>query len=126
MEIAATVAVGLLAAVASFQLALALGAPLGKAAWGGSHAGMLPARLRAASAVVGLVVYPAVIAVLLSASGAIDADLVPGRGAVTMWVLATIFLVGAIVNAVSRSHVERWWAPVSLAIAICCAVIAGS
>jgi hypothetical protein len=126
MVIAATVAVGLLVVVAVFQLALALGAPFGKAAWGGAHDGVLPTRLRAASAVVGLVVYPAVIALVLSASGAINADLVPGDGGVTMWVLATIFLLGAIANAVSRSHVERWWAPVSLTIALCCGVVAGS
>ena len=126
MEVAATVAVGLLAVVAVFQLALAFGAPYGRAAWGGAHDGVLPTRLRAASAVVGLVVYPVVIAVVLSASGAIDADPVPGRGAVKMWVLATIFLIGAIANVVSRSRVERWWAPVSAAIAICCAVIAAS
>ena len=126
MEIAATVAVGLLVVVAVFQLALALGAPFGKAAWGGVHDGVLPARLRAASAFVGLVVYPAVIAVVLSASGVIDADLVPGRGAVTMWVLTAIFLLGAMANAVSRSRVERWWALVSLTIALCCGAVAGS
>lgn len=120
MEIAATVAVGLLVVVATFQLALALGAPYGKAAWGGTHDGVLPTRLRGASAFVGLVVYPAIIAVVLSASDLIDADLVPGRGEVTMWVLTTIFLLGAIANAVSRSRVERWWAPVSLTIALCC------
>jgi hypothetical protein len=126
MVIAATVAVGLLVVVAVFQLALALGAPFGKAAWGGAHDGVLPTRLRAASAFVGLVAYPAVIAVVLSASGVIDAELVPGRGAVTMWVLATIFLLGAMANAVSRSRVERSWAPVSLTIALCCGLVAGS
>jgi hypothetical protein len=42
----------------------------------------------------------------------------------TMWVLATILLLGAIANAVSRSHVERWWAPVALTIATCCVAIA--
>jgi hypothetical protein len=124
MEIGAAVAVGLLVVVAVFQLALALGAPFGKAAWGGTHVDVLPTRLRGASAFVGLVVYPAVIAAVLSASGLIDADLVPGRGAVTMWVLATLFLLGAIANAVSRSRAERWWAPVSLAIALCCAAVA--
>ena len=47
---AATVAaaVGLLT-IAAFQLALALGAPLGRAAWGGTHA-QLPPGLRVASA----------------------------------------------------------------------------
>lgn len=79
----------------------------------------------AATVAVGLlVVYPVVVAVVLSASGVIDADLVPGRGAVTMWVLAVLFLVGAIANALSRSRVERWWAPISLAIALCCVAVA--
>ena len=124
MVIAAAVAVGLLVVVAVFQLALALGAPFGKAAWGGAHDGVLPPRLRAASAFVGLIVYPAIIAVVFSASGLIDADLVPGDGAVTMSALAVLFLIGAIANAVSRSRVERWWAPISLALALCCAAIA--
>jgi hypothetical protein len=124
MEFAGTIAVGLLVVVAVFQIVLALGAPYGKAAWGGAHDGVLPTPLRGASALVGLVIYPAIIAVVLSASGLIDADLVPGDGAVTMWVLAVLFLLGAIANAVSRSRVERWWAPVSLALALCCAAMA--
>jgi hypothetical protein len=123
MEFAGTIAVALLVIVAVFQIVLALGAPYGKAAWGGAHDGVLPTRLRGASAVVGLVVYPTIIAVVLSASGLIEADLVPGDGVVTMWVLAAFFLLGAIVNAVSRSRVERWWAPVSLALALCCAAM---
>ena len=125
MQIAATIAVGLLVVVAVFQLALALGAPLGKAAWGGAHEGVLPTRLRVVSAFVGLVVYPMIIAVILSASDLIGADLVPGSGGVTMWVLASLFLIGAIANGVSRSRAERFWAPVSLGIAICCSVVAG-
>ena len=120
MELAGSVAVGLLTVIAVFQMALALGAPYGKAAWGGAHDGVLPPRLRGASALVGLVVYPAIIAVVLSASGLIEADLVPGDGAMTMWVLTTIFLLGAIANLVSRSRLERWWAGVSLTLAFCC------
>ncbi len=124
MEFAGIIAVGLLVVIAVFQIALALGAPYGKVAWGGAHDGVLPARLRGASAVVGLLVYPTIIAVVLSASGLIDADLVPGDGAVTMWVLATILLLGAIANAVSRSRIERLWAGVSLGLALCCAGLA--
>jgi hypothetical protein len=108
MVIAAKVAVGLLVVVAVFQLTLAVGAPFGRAAWGGSHEGvLLPPRLRVASTIVGLVVYPAVIAVMLSAWGVVESDLVPGTRAVTLWVLATIFLIGVVANAVSRSRVER-------------------
>jgi hypothetical protein len=124
MKIAATVAVGLLIIIALFQVVLAMGAPLGNIAWGGKHDRVLPGRLRAASAVAGLVVYPAVIVVVLSASSLIETDLVPGRGMLTMWALATLFVVGAIANAASRSPAERWWAPISLAIAICCAAVA--
>jgi hypothetical protein len=124
MKFAGIIAVGLLVVVAFFQIVLALGGPYGKAAWGGVHDGMLPARLRRASAFVGLVVYPTIIAVVLSASGLIDEDLVAGDGAVTMWVLAGLFLLGAIANAVSRSRVERWWAPLSFVLALCCAAIA--
>lgn len=58
MTIAAAVAIGLLAILAMLQLALALGAPLGVAAWGGGHPGILPRRLRIASAVAGVLVYP--------------------------------------------------------------------
>ena len=124
MGLVGAIAVALLALVAVFQIVLALGAPYGKAAWGGTHDEVLPTRLRGASAFVGLIVYPAIISVVLSGSGLIEADLVAGDGVVTMWVLAGFFLLGAIMNAVSRSRVERWWAPVSLAIAVCCAAIA--
>lgn len=124
MKIAGAVAVSLLAVIGVFQVALALGAPFGKAAWGGEHHGVLPTRLRVASGVTGVLVYPAIMVMLLSASGLIDADLVLWDAGALMWGLAGLFLVGTIVNAISRSSVERWWAPVSLAISVCSAVIA--
>ncbi|MGH2547220.1 MAG: hypothetical protein ACRDHJ_10140, partial [Actinomycetota bacterium] len=37
-------------AISAFQVALALGAPLGGASWGGRHSGRLPAGFRVASA----------------------------------------------------------------------------
>ena len=55
-QIAALVAVVLLGVIVVFQAALALGAPLGYAAWGGAHPGALPPRLRTASAVTALVI----------------------------------------------------------------------
>lgn len=51
-------------------------------------------------------------------------DLVPGDGGVAMWVLAPLFLLGAVANAISRSPVERWWVLVSLGLALCCAAVA--
>jgi hypothetical protein len=126
MEIAAVVATVLLAVVAVFQIALALGAPWGAAAWGGGHPGVLPARYRIASAVVGLLAYPAIGAAILASAGSVAADGVPGTGAAGMWILAALFTLGAISNFASRSKWERIWGPVSLVIAICCAVIAAS
>lgn len=121
VEIAAWIAAALIAGLVVFQLALALGAPAGAAAWGGSHPGVLPIRLRVASAVVGLFFYPAVAAAILGAAGVLGG---PSLGRPGMWVFAGIFILAAIANLVSRSKVERLWSPVALAIAVCCATVA--
>lgn len=125
MKFAAIAAVTLLSIVDIFQIALALGAPLGKAAWGGRHEGILPMRLRIASGVAGLVVYPVIIVAVLDV-GFLDGDLLPVNGASVMWILAALFAAGALANLASRSPIERLWAPLSLAIAGCCAFIASS
>jgi hypothetical protein len=125
VKVAALAAVMLLSIVDIFQIALALGAPLGRAAWGGRHEGVLPRRLRIASGVAGVVVYPLIIVAVLDA-GFVDRELLPVNGASLMWMLAALFAVGALTNLVSRSPVERLWAPVSLAIAGCCAFVASA
>lgn len=125
MKVAAIAAVALLSIVDIFQIALAFGAPLGKAAWGGQHEGILPKRLRIVSGVAGLVVYPLIIVAVLDA-GILDRDLVPVSSASVMWILAALFAVGAVANLATRSPIERLWAPVSLAIAGCCAFVASS
>jgi hypothetical protein len=124
VDLAAIVVVVLLGVVSIFQIALALGAPLGKAAWSGQHDGVLPARLRIASAVVGLVVYPLIGLFVLASAGLIEAEWLPGTGKAGMWVLTGLFSLGALANFASRSQAERYWGPVSLAIAVCCGVIA--
>ena len=124
MTVAAVIAVILLIVVAVFQLALALGAPLGYAAWGGRHQGVLPARLRIASAVAGLVIYPLIIVLVLAAAGLISADWLPVDATAVMWGLAVFLALGALANFASRSPRERFWGPVALAIAVCCALIA--
>lgn len=123
MPIAGAVATLLIVGLVAFQIALALGAPLGAAAWGGQHPGVLPARLRVASGIVGVLVYPILLLVVLSASGLLRVGL-PVDADVAMWVLAGFFALGTIVNAISRSPPERIWSPVSAVLAICCAAIA--
>lgn len=124
MTIAALVAVGLLAVIVIFQIALALGAPLGYAAWGGQHPGTLPMRLRIASGVGAVVIYPLIILAVLASADLIEAPWLPGRGAPLMWGLAGFLALGALANFASRSPRERLWGPVALAIAVCCVVIA--
>jgi hypothetical protein len=124
VQTAALIAIALIGALVVFQLALALGAPYGAAAWGGRIPGVLPRKLRIASAVAGIVVYPLMAVVILAAAGLIGDDWLSIDPAVAMWILTGFFALGAIVNAVSRSAPERIWAPVSAVLALCCALIA--
>lgn len=121
---AAIVAVLLLAAVAVFQLALAIGAPWGAAAWGGRNRGVLPRRLRISSAVAGLVIYPLLIVLVLDAAGWVTIPALDGAGSLPMWILTVLLGVGALANFASRSPVERIWGPVALVAGLCCLVLA--
>ena len=109
----ALVATAILLALAGFQAQLARGRPLGRLAWGGAHE-VLPPGLRTASA-ISIAVYLAVALVLLDAAGVIDAL---GRWTGTAaWALAGYFLLGVLMNAVSRSRDERRvMTPVALAL----------
>jgi hypothetical protein len=123
VTMAAILAVLLLGVIVVFQAALALGAPWGAASWGGQNPGVLPTRLRIASGVAALVIYPTLILAVLASAGLVDADWLPA-GPVAMWLLAGLLAVGALMNVISRSPPERWWGLVALAIAVCCTAIA--
>lgn len=126
MRAAAIIAASLLTTVALFQVALGLGAPAGEYAWGGRIPGRLPTRLRVTSLVAGVILYPILVLLVLRAAAVIDIDPVPDVGRVGMWALAGLFVVGGILNLISRSKRERLWGPVSLAIAACCGVVAAA
>lgn len=100
------------ATIASFQVGLAAGAPWGAAAWGGSHPGTLPPGLRGASAGAA-VVWGAV-------TWAVARLELPETAASRRWLtgLAVIGGVGTVLNAISPSGSERFWAPVSLVMAL--------
>jgi hypothetical protein len=126
MEVAAVIAVVLLAVAVLFQLALALGARFGRAAFGGQNPGTLPVRLRIVSGLTGVVFYPLTIMLVLAASSLVEDLWIPGDGRIVMWVLVAFFSIGALMNALSRSKLERLWAPWSAGIAVCCGMIATS
>ena len=95
----------ILALLAVFQLALALGAPLGRFAWGGQHR-VLPTRLRIGS-LVSIVIYGLVAVLALDKVGLIDVvpDVVSDIG---MWIVFAYFVLGIPLNAISRSKSERY------------------
>jgi hypothetical protein len=106
--------------IALFQLALASGAPLGRAAWGGTHAGTLPRNLRIASAVAVLVWLSATLVVLRR--GGLGPLAVPYPLAYWgTWILCGLLLLGALMNVASSSPWERYfWGPYALVLAGLC------
>lgn len=120
--------VGVVAAVgfvgiAAFQAAIAAGAPLGRAAWGGTHV-RLPQRLRVASAVA--VVFWIVAALVVLARAGFDASPVPfSASRRATWILVLLLPIGAVMNAASRSQWERFlWAPIALVVGVLCLALA--
>jgi hypothetical protein len=111
--------------IAAFQVALGAGAPLGRAAWGGAHE-RLPRNLRVASAVAACVWVLAALIVLAGAG--FKASPIPGSIASwATWALVGLLLVGAVMNFLSRSRLERLiWGPVALALAGLTVIVASA
>ena len=109
--------------IAAFQLALALGAPLGRAAWGGAYE-RLPARLRVASGVaVGIWLLAAL--VILQRAGVPVAPLPDAVAQGGAWIVVGLLAIGAIMNFASSSPWERFgWGPLALILAVLCLIVA--
>jgi hypothetical protein len=112
--------------IAVFQIALAAGAPLGRASWGGAHAGQLPTGLRVASAVaVGVWVFAALI--VLGRAGFAVSPLPASLTTWGTWILVGVLAVGALMNFASPSAWERFgWGPFTLILAVLCLLVARS
>lgn len=111
--------------IAAFQAALALGAPLGRAAWGGRSA-VLTDRLRRASAVAVVIWLFASVVILARARVVVVPlpDVVLDVGA---WALVVLSVLGALVNLASSSSWERFgWAPLAGVLAVLSFVVASS
>ena len=107
-----------------FQLALALGAPMGEYAWGGQNAGTLPKRLRVASA-VNIAVYAAIGGHYLAQSGILRPLLEPSLNTIANWVLVGFMALGRLMNGISKSNKERqMWVPVLLLSVVCSVIVA--
>lgn len=108
--------------VAGFQLLLALGVPMGRAAWGGGQA-TLPPELRVASA-ISMAVFIGAAAVVLGRAGYLGSRFVRAFH-VGAWLLVVALGLGAVMNLASSSVWERFiWAPVALGLAVSTFVVA--
>ena len=88
-----------------FQIALIQGAPIGRFSWGGAH-DVLPRKLRLAS-LSSIFLYAIFAGYLLDKAGV--ANFIDNDNFVTigMWVMTGYFMLGVIMNALSRSKPER-------------------
>jgi hypothetical protein len=117
-EKAAILAVAILGLLVVFQLLMAAGLPLGRAAWGGQHR-VLPANLRLGSlAAAGILIFAGWI--VLARAGLVA----PGDKAtavrVISWVFAVHFTLNTVMNIVSGSPLEQWiMTPTAALLAAC-------
>jgi hypothetical protein len=120
VTVAAVMACLVLGALAVFQLLLALGAPLGRFAWGGQHR-VLPTALRAGS-VVSIAIYALLATVVLARADLVSPGVPVGVVRTATWVIVAYLLLGAGLNLASRSKPER--AVMSPVTAVLCALYA--
>ena len=108
-----------------FQLLLALGKPMGRAAWGGEHR-VLPTNLRWSSLAAVFILALAAWMVLARAG-----LVLPGANVLAIkiltWVFTGYFLFNTIMNILSKSPLERFiMTPAAVVIVVCFAWVARS
>lgn len=117
IKFAALLASLILLGLAVFQMALILGAPIGRFAWGGSH-DILPTKLRIASAFSVFLYFVFAVIILSKAK----VFMIVGNENLlnkAMWVLTFYFFVGILMNGISRSKPERLlMTPVAVTLAL--------
>jgi hypothetical protein len=119
-QAAALVFAATIAVVVAFQLALALGAPWGAYAMGGTVAGRFPPPLRVL-AVVQAVLLGGLALIVLGRAGIG----VTGLPAFLVWLPVGISLLAVLLNAASRSSRERrLWVPVAVVLLVSSLVVA--
>ena len=124
-ETYAYIACFVFACLVIFQLALILGAPIGKFAWGGYHE-VLPKKLRIAS-LISVFSYLAFSVTILESAGLVSLFSSDRMVSIVMWLVTTYFFIGVIMNGISRSKYERTvMTPVVLALAVLFLLVAWS
>lgn len=113
LEIVAAITFTLLTGVVIiFQGCLAAGLPWGEASMGGKYPGKYPPKMRVV-AVINMFVLGFIAAIVLSEAHLLFPALNSFSG-IAIWVIMVFFLASTIMNAISPSKKERFWAPVAL------------
>jgi hypothetical protein len=109
-----------LVGIALFQLALAAGAPLGPAAWGGTHLGALPTGYRIASGVAVIAwTFAALVVLRRGGLGLFAISEAVARWGT--WIIIGFLLFEVLINVASSSVWERYfWGPYALILAGLC------
>ena len=127
MELAAVAAAALIALVVLFQIALALGAPMGEATMGGraQHAwGVLTRRYRLMALASAALLVVAALIVLLRA-GLVDIGLPETVISIGTWVVVGFSVLNTLTNLSGHHPLERWgMSAITLAVALLAAYVA--
>ena len=114
MSEASWLLVAMISILIAFQVAIALGAPLGKYAYGGQNIGRLPNKLRITS-VISVLILLAMQGHVLAQVGILTPLLAADQGKIANYAIVAFFAIGTLVNLVSRSKAERnIWTPFGL------------
>jgi len=111
------------AGIAMFEAALAAGAPLGHAAWGGAHAHL--STTQRISSGVAVVVWTAAALIVLGRAGLWSAGKRAALFRRGTWLLAAISAIAALMNFASHSRWENLiFGPTALVLAVLCTIVA--
>jgi hypothetical protein len=128
VQIAAVASACLIGLVVAFQIALALGARWGVAAYGGRFVdgeGRLPTRYRVSSAIAALILSGAALLVLVAGSAIGRGPVPEGVLTVTMWAMVVLFALNTAANLSGKHPVERFGAGALTAVlTVLCLLIA--
>lgn len=109
--------------IAIFQLALALGAPLGEYTMGGKFPGKLPMKMRIAALAQIIILLFFVFIVMTKAGMAFEQYYSIGR--IGIWFIVLFFVFGSIMNISSSSKKEKLvMGPANIIALICTLIIA--
>ena len=95
-----------------FQGCLAAGVPWGEASMGGKYPGKYPPKMRIVAG-INMIILGFIAIIVLS-----EADIMLPQlktiSSVAIWFVVVFFFIGTIMNTITRSKIERIWAPVAL------------